>query len=180
MATVTRTKTWVTGDTLTAADLNAEFNNLLNALALVNADIGASAGITFSKLDSATVAGVTATQTLTNKTLTKPTVDGSIGAYTSDTDGATVTFNMSTSNVHTVTLGGNRTLAVSNVSTGQAFVVILLQDGTGSRTVTWWGSILWPDATAPTLTTTASRRDIYGFIYDGTNYIATVVAENVG
>ena len=180
MATVTRTKTWVTGDTLTAADLNAEFNNLLNALALVNNDISASAGITFSKLDSATVAGVTATQTLTNKTLTKPTVDGSIGAYTSDTDGATVTFNMSTSNVHTVTLGGNRTLAVSNVSTGQAFVVILLQDGTGSRTVTWWGSILWPDATAPTLTTTASRRDIYGFIYDGTNYIATVVAENVG
>lgn len=180
MATVTRTTTFADGNVLTAAQLNNEFNNLLNALALMNSDVASNAGVVFSKLDSATVAGVTATQTLTNKTLTKPTVNGSILAYTSDTDGATVTFDMSASNVHTVTLGGNRTLAVSNVSTGQAFVIILKQDATGSRTVTWWAGIKWPNATAPTLTTTASRWDVFSFIYDGTNYYAAVVGQNLG
>lgn len=38
-ATTTRTKVWVSGDTLTASDLNAEFNNLLNALALGDSDV---------------------------------------------------------------------------------------------------------------------------------------------
>ena len=51
MATVTTTKTWASGDVLTAADLNAEFSNLLNALAIVNADISASAAIAYSKLN---------------------------------------------------------------------------------------------------------------------------------
>lgn len=175
---------WNSGDTLTASALNAEFNNLLNALAIVNADISGSAAITFSKLDSATVAGVTAEQTLTNKTLTnpiltKPTVNGSVGAYTNDVDGATVTFDMTASNVHNVTLGGNRILAVSNVSTGQAFVIILKQ-GSGGQTVTWWSDIKWVGATTPTLTTTASRWDIFAFIYDGTNYYGSIVGQDFG
>lgn len=89
---------------------------------------------------------------------------------TSDTDGATITFNMATSPIHTVTLGGNRTLATSNLVAGQSFVVVLKQDGTGSRTVTWWGNIIWPGATPPVLTTTANRYDIFTFLYDGTNY----------
>lgn len=181
MATTTRTTTWNSGDTLTASALNGEFNNLLNALAIVNADVSASAGIVFSKLDSATVAGVSATQTLTNKTLTKPTVNGSVGAYTSDTDGATITFDMTASNVHTVTLAGNRTLAVSNTSTGQWFVVRLVQDGTGSRTVTWFSTIKWLGAAAPTLTTTASRIDVFAFLVTSSgNYDGFIVGQNLG
>ena len=87
---------------------------------------------------------------------------------------------MAASNIHSVTLGDNRTLAVSNVSTGQAFVIILQQDGSGSRTVTWWSNIKWVTATAPTLTTTASRWDIFSFIYDGTNYYGSIVGLNFG
>lgn len=88
-------------------------------------------------------------------------------------DGATVTFDLDTSNVFTVTLGGNRTLALSNATTGQAFVVRLVQDGTGSRTVSWFSTIKWPGGTAPTLSTTGGRVDVFGFIctssgqYDG-------------
>ena len=40
-------------------------------------------------------------------------IDSHYGAITADTDGATITFNLATSDWHTVTLGGNRTLAVS-------------------------------------------------------------------
>ena len=199
-ATSTRTKVWVSGDTLTASDLNSEFNNLNNALAIVNADISGGAGIVFSKLDSVTVAGVSATQTLTNKTLTspiitgptitgtiggnptitKPTVNGLVGAFTTDTDGTTITFDMSASNVHTVTLGGNRTLAVSNTSTGQAFIIRLIQDGTGNRTVTWFSTIKWAGGSVPTLTTTANKIDVLGFITTGSNtYDGFIVGQNI-
>lgn len=48
MATTARVKTWISGDTLTAADLNAEFNNLLtggiNNIQDANVAVGAAIG----------------------------------------------------------------------------------------------------------------------------------------
>jgi putative exporter of polyketide antibiotics len=85
------------------------------------------------------------------------------------TDGATVTFDLSASNYHKVTLGGNRTLAVSGARVGQVFRVQLIQDGTGSRTVTWWAGLAWPSATAPTLTTTAAKYDVFEFVCTAAN-----------
>jgi len=126
------------------------------------------------------VVTLTGTQTLTNKTLTKPTLNGSVQAVTADTDAATITFSMAASNYHTVTLGGNRTLAVSNVSTGQPFILRLLQDGTGSRTVTWFATIKWAGGVAPTLTTTASKADVFGLVCTGSNtYDGFVVGQNL-
>ena len=84
------------------------------------------------------------------------------------------------SNVHTVTLGGNRTLAVSNTSTGQIFIIRLVQDGTGSRTVTWFSTIKWAGGSAPTLTTTASKTDVLGFITTSSgNYDGFIVGANL-
>lgn len=88
---------------------------------------------------------------------------------TDDTDGATITFDMALSNQHKVTLGGNRILALSNVTTGQKFLIRLKQDGTGSRTVTWFSGISWEGGTTPTLTTTANKADWFGFICTGSN-----------
>lgn len=89
------------------------------------------------------------------------------------TDGATVTFDLRDGNIHTVTLGGNRTLALSNGKVGQAFILRLVQDGTGSRTVTWFSTIKWVGGSAPTLSTAAGAIDVFGFVttasgvYDG-------------
>lgn len=86
---------------------------------------------------------------------------------------ATVTFNLNNSLVQTVELGGNRTLAVSNVTVGRPFFIRLEQDATGSRTVTWWSGIKWPGGTTPTLSTGADVIDSFMFIptsagvYDG-------------
>ena len=77
---------------------------------------------------------------------------------------STVTFDLNESNTHRVTLGGNRTLAITNVSYGQKFTTRLTQDGTGSRTVTWFNNIHWAGGTAPTLTTTAHQTDVFGFM----------------
>ncbi len=105
---------------------------------------------------------------------------GTYGDITADADGATVTFNLATSNVHGVTLGGNRTLALSNEHVGQIFTLRLLQDGTGSRTVTWFTTIKWAGGAAPTLTTTASKADTFVFIVTSAgNYDGYIVGQNV-
>lgn len=98
---------------------------------------------------------------------------------TSDTDGATVTFDLSTS-AHTVTLGGNRTLALSNETTGQTFILRLVQDATGSRTVTWFSTIRWAGGSAPTLTTTANKADTFGFLVTGSGtYDGFIIGQNI-
>ena len=54
------------------------------------------------------------------------------------TDQATVTWDASTQDVCKLTLGGNRTLAAaSNGTTGQFISILVIHDGTGSRTLTW-------------------------------------------
>lgn len=82
-----------------------------------------------------------------------------------DTDGATVTFDLRASHYHQITLGGNRTFALtaSSYKKGDVFYIEVVQDGTGSRTVTWFGGIVWADGATPVLTTTASKRDLFAF-----------------
>ena len=101
-------------------------------------------------------------------------------AITTDTDGSTINFNMNSADVHTVVLGGNRTLALSNVAAGQRFIIRLTQDNTGSRTVTWFSGIDWPGGLVPTLTTTANKTDVFGFICTTTgNYDGFVIGYNL-
>src|SRR3990167_9416912 len=59
-----RVKTWASAEILTAADLNAEFNNILNH-GIANADISAGAGIIGSKLDLSTPGAIGATSAST-------------------------------------------------------------------------------------------------------------------
>jgi hypothetical protein len=108
-----------------------------------------------------------------------PTTGLVIGTHTApittDTDGATITFDLSLTDWHVVTLGGNRTLALANATTGQVFYLKLIQDATGSRTVTWFSGITWFTSTfaAPTLPTGAAKAILLCFrctgagAYDG-------------
>jgi len=49
-------------------------------------------------------------------------------------------------------------------------MLILIQDGVGSRTATWPGTVKWAERTAPTLTTTGAYIDIVSFFWDGANF----------
>jgi hypothetical protein len=79
-----------------------------------------------------------------------------------------------------MTLTGNvSSLTISNPVAGGQYVFYIKQDGTGGRTVSWPATFKWGfGGSAPTLTTTASRTDIIGAIYDGTNYAAVVISQN--
>jgi hypothetical protein len=65
------------------------------------------------------------------------------------------------------TLMGNVTFTFNNLTQGKTYTLIVIQDGTGSRLVTWPGSVKWPGGTSPTLTTAANAKDIFHFVYDG-------------
>ena len=87
-------------------------------------------------------------------------------------DGATITFDMDSSNNHSVILGGNRTLAVSNVDAGQKFTIRLKQDSAGNRSPVWWGGITWltSNGSDPTLKTGGGEIDYFGFISTSGGY----------
>lgn len=81
--------------------------------------------------------------------------------------GGSVSFSSSNHVRHTMT--GNGTLTLTGGVAGGVYTVEVLQDGTGGRTVTWSGAT-WDGGSAPTLTTTANRKSILTFYYDGSNY----------
>ena len=97
------------------------------------------------------------------------------GAYNADatlTDGATITWDVGSSPVAKVTLGGNRTLsAPTNSASGQFISLTVIQDATGSRLLTWNSAYEFTGDVAPTLTTTASKADVFVFKYNGTVWL---------
>jgi len=86
-------------------------------------------------------------------------------------DGANISWDLSQNQVASVTLAGNRTLdAPSNQVAGATYILIVKQDGTGSRTLNTSASAYkFPGGTEPTLSTGANAVDILTFVSDGSN-----------
>lgn len=168
--------TTTTGTLTLASGKTATINNTLT---FAGTD---STTITFQGTD--TYVGRTTTDTLTNKTLTSPSIASptfttavSFGAHTAsftETDngnsGTSDTIDWSLSNKQKSTLTGNCTFTFTAPASPCNLVLKLVQDGTGSRTVTWPAAVHWSGGTAPTLTTTINKVDIITFYYDGTTY----------
>lgn len=77
---------------------------------------------------------------------------------------ASMTLDWSRYDVYRITLGGNTSFTFAGAVDGQNCQVELLQDGAGSRTVTWPASARFSaDLPVPTLTTTAAKMDRIGF-----------------
>lgn len=101
------------------------------------------------------------------------------GEITTLTDGATITPDMDDSNNFTVTLGGNRTLAnPTNLTAGQSGSIFIVQDGTGSRTLSWGSYWDFTNGTAPTLSTAANSVDRVDYIVRSATSIHAVFTAN--
>jgi len=78
--------------------------------------------------------------------------------------------------VYDVTLNSTScTLTFSGSTSGVAcsFTLLLRQDATGNRAIVWPGSVKWNAGVAPTISTTASRLDVFTFttVDNGTTWL---------
>ena len=146
------------------AALTGSTNNTITTVTGANA-ISGEANLTFDGSTLAVTGAATVSTTLTvagAATLSEDTL----------TDASTITWAANTSPVAKVTLGANRTLGnASGGVAGQFISLLVIQDGTGSRTLTWNAAYEFKDDTAPTLTTTANKGDVFVFRYNGSKYL---------
>jgi len=95
--------------------------------------------------------------------------------------GASINLNVANGNVQKVTLTANTTVTLTSPASGVmcSLTLLVFQDATGSRTITWPASVKWGNAGAPTLTLTASKMDIISlFTVDGgTNWYGALGAK---
>ena len=85
-------------------------------------------------------------------------------------DAANIAWNLDANQVAQVTIAGNRTVqAPTNMKDGSTYILRVVQDITGTRTLTWNAVFKWPGGTAPTLSTAPGSVDIITFHSDGTN-----------
>ena len=113
----------------------------------------------------------------TAPTLSNPTVTNYVETPYSANSSTAITLDLANGTVQIITLTGNATITMPTATSGKSFILMLKQDGTGSRTVTW-STVKWAGGTAPTITSTASRLDLLSFFADGTNWYGVVVAQN--
>ena len=146
----------------TAAELN-----ILDGVTSTAAEINYS--------DLATLGTSAASKVLSANANNLTTISGAV-LCTEDTltDGSTVAWDVIASPVAKVTLAGNRTIAApsgTSPAAGQFVALTVIQDGTGSRTLTWNAVYEFKDDTAPTLTTTAAKGDLFVFKYNGSKWL---------
>ena len=105
-------------------------------------------------------------------------------AVTSSSNATTV--NCEAGNAFSHTLTENTTFTFSNPpasGTAYSFSIEIIQDASASGyTVTWPSSVDWPSATAPTLTATASAKDVFVFTTrdGGSNWYGFTAGQALG
>jgi len=95
-----------------------------------------------------------------------------------------VTVNLANGNHHHLTLTGAVTLTLSGATTGFvcSLTLLLTQDATGGRAITWPAAVKWlPGGSAPTFTTTLSTRSIVQMftIDGGTTWFAALAGSGI-
>jgi hypothetical protein len=102
-----------------------------------------------------------------------------VSPWISLTDAVSVAVNFKTGQNFVVQLGGNRTLENgTNLSLGQSGSIFIVQDGTGSRTLSYGASWKFPGGTAPTLTTTSAAIDRLDYVIYGVSAIQAVLTKD--
>jgi hypothetical protein len=108
----------------------------------------------------------TDTQNLGGNLLTQPKLQAYRETSTAPTiSSGTLTLDLSGSNFFAVSLNAAiTTLTISNTpaSSAASFTLELTADGT-ARAVTWGAAIKWSGGTAPTLTSTSGKKDVFAF-----------------
>jgi len=98
--------------------------------------------------------------------------------------GTTPTVSMNAGGSFSLVLSGNTTISFADApATGSSgFSLKVTQDSGGSGfTVTWPASVKWPGGTAPELTATGDKSDVFIFTTDdgGTSFVGLVAGKDI-
>ena len=180
---------WAAVDTLLGGVTNTEFE-ILDGATVTTAELNYVSGVTSAiqtqldaKLSSVDLSAYTGDVNITGE-LTVDSYNETYAAVTSSSNATTV--NCETGNSFSHTLTENTTFTFSNPpasGTAYSFSIEIIQDASASGyTVTWPASVDWPAATAPTLTATASAKDIFVFTTrdGGTNWYCFTAGQALG
>ena len=168
------------GVTSTAAELN-----LLDGVTATTAELNYVDGVTSAiqtQLDAKMAPTYTGDVDITGE-LIVDSYNETYGAVTSSSNATTV--NCEAGNAFSHTLTENTTFTFSNPpasGTAYSFSIEIIQDGSASGfTVTWPAAVDWPAATAPTLTATASAKDVFVFYTrDAANWYGFTAGQALG
>lgn len=69
------------------------------------------------------------------------------------------------------TLTGDTTFSFSNAIAGQLYTLILVQDATGGREVLWPSAVKWPGGAAGQPTPNAHAKDVFQFVFTGSQWL---------
>jgi hypothetical protein len=108
-------------------------------------------------------------------------VSGPVKSFiTTLTDGTSIAVSMNTGNNFLVTLGGNRTLAApSNATAGQTGSIYVIQDGTGSRTLSYNSVWKFPGGSAPAATSTSAAVDMIVYNARSATTVDAIMVKNL-
>ena len=88
------------------------------------------------------------------------------------TDAASITWDVDSGTIAIVTLGGNRALSnPTNLVAGMTLRVIVKQDGTGTRTLSYGNYFRFPGSVEPVISTGASDIDILEFLVESSTVL---------
>lgn len=91
------------------------------------------------------------------------------------TDQATIAWNVAVAQVAKVTLGANRIMGLpTNIKQGGTYELVVIQDGIGSRTITWNAAFLWEGGTPPVLADGIGETTILSFYSRGSELYGSV------
>ena len=184
--------------TMVPSSINNSLRSMMSLLAKMNAGTQPLAD-TFTLADPADLTKAVRIDagnitTATTRVLTAPDADATIAGLslaqeftktqnfdaTTLTDGASISWDASANQVTSVTIAGSRTMAATtNMVDGAVYVLTVIQDGTGGYTMSWNAVFKFAGATAPVVTATASARDTFVFISDGTNMYEIGRSQNI-
>ncbi len=107
---------------------------------------------------------------------TNPTITNYTETSYSANSSTAITLNLANGTMQYITLTGSPTITMPTAAAGKSFTLILYT-GSGSYTVSW-STVAWASGSTPTVTTTASKKDIFNFYSDGTNWYGSIFGQN--
>jgi parallel beta-helix repeat protein len=129
-------------------------------------------------IDTAQNIQTSASPTFASLTLNNNLSIAKTASFSSEIDngnsGSSKTIDWTAGNKQKITLtAAPATLTFTNPAGPASLILRIVEDGTGSRTITW-PTVKWAGGVAPTLTTTAAAIDIVALYFDGTTYYGNV------